>query len=115
MSMIRFEKVEIMSLAIERVVVQIAPADKKRISEKAKKQGIALSELMRRAAFAYTGEADDADLARLADAAKKAADAAIDSIDDAMSFIEQSNLRIAARERLASEARSQAMASGPLR
>ena len=100
-----------MSLAIERVVVQIAPDDKKRITAKAKKQGIPLSELMRRAAFAYNGEADDADLARLADAARKAADGSIDAIDDAVNFIEQSNRRIASMEHVASDARSRA--AGP--
>lgn len=96
-----------MSLAIERVVVQIAPDDKRRITAKARQLDIPLSELMRRAAFAYTGEADDANLERLADAAKKAADGSIDSIDDAMNFIAQSNLRIATMERVAAEARSQ--------
>ena len=96
-----------MSLAIERVVVQIAPDDKRRITAKARQLDIPLSELMRRAAFAYTSEADDADLERLADAAKKAAEGSIESIDEAMNFIAQSNLRIAAMERVATEARSQ--------
>lgn len=100
-----------MSLAIERVVVQIAPDDKKRIAAKARRLDIPLSELMRRAAFAYTTDADDADLGRLADAAKKASNGCIDSMDEAMKFIEQSNRRIAAMERAATQARSKAAGS----
>ena len=94
-----------MSLAIQRVVVQIAPEDKRRIAEKAKKLNIPLSELMRRGAFAYTTKEDDAELGMLADAAKRAADSSCASIDDAVSFIEESNLRIASMEKTAAEMR----------
>ncbi len=94
-----------MSLAIDRVVVQIAPEDKQRISIKAKEMDIPLSELMRRAAFAYTTEEDDMELGLLADAAKNAADSAATSIDDTMSFIKKSNARIAAMERAAAAQR----------
>ncbi len=38
-------------------------------------------------------------LAELADAAKSAADRASESIDDALSFVEESNLRIATMEK----------------
>lgn len=93
-----------MSLAVERVVVQIAPEDKRRIAAKAKKLDMSLSELVRRAAFAYTTKEDDDDLGMLADAAKKAADSSAASIDEAMNFIEESNLRIAAMERAAANA-----------
>lgn len=94
-----------MSLAIQRVVVQIAPEDKRQISEKAKKLNIPLSELMRRGAFAYTTKENDAELDLLADAAKRSADSSAALIDDAMSFIEESNLRIASMEQAATEAR----------
>ena len=94
-----------MSFAVERVVVQIAPEDKRRISAKAKKLDIPMSELMRRAAFAYSSKEDDLELGALADAAKSAADNAADAIDDAISFIKKSNLRIAAMERKAVSAR----------
>jgi hypothetical protein len=100
-----------MSLAIQRVVVQIAPEDKRRIAEKAKKLDIPLSELMRRGAFAYTTKEDDAELGMLADAAKRAADSSSALIDDAMSFIEESNLRIVSMEQAATEARSSVMGS----
>ncbi len=96
-----------MPLAVARVVVQIAAEDKRRISAKAKKLDMPLSELMRRAAFAYTSKEDDAELGLLADAAKRAADSSAASIDDAVSFIEKSNLRIAAMERAAAAAQRQ--------
>ena len=100
-----------MSFAVERVVVQIAPEDKRRISAKAKKLDMPLSELMRRAAFAYTSKEDDFELGALADAAKSAADNAAGSIDDAIAFINKSNLRIAALERAAARARRHAAGS----
>ena len=100
-----------MSFAVERLVVQIAPEDKRRISAKAKKLDIPMSELMRRAAFAYTSKEDDVELGVLADAAKSAADNAAVSIDDAISFIRKSNLRIAALERAAAGARQHSAAS----
>ena len=96
-----------MPLAVARVVVQIAAEDKRRISAKAKKLDMPLSELMRRAAFAYTSKEDDAELGLLADAAKRAAGSSAASIDDAVSFIEKSNLRIAAMERAAAAAQRQ--------
>ena len=100
-----------MSLAVDRVVVQIAPEDKQRISTKAKKLNIPLSKLMRRAASAYTTDEDDMELGLLADVAKNAADSAATSIDDAMSFIEKSNARIAAMERAAAAQRKPAGAA----
>lgn len=88
-----------MSLAIERVVVQITSADKRKIEAKAKKLGLPLSEMMRRSAFSYTSETEDADLGALANRAKQSADNSVAAIDDALSFIEASNKRIAAMER----------------
>lgn len=87
-----------MTLAIERIVVQIAPTEKRKIEAKSKKLGISLSELMRRASTTYSGKEEDAELIVLADAAKQAADNAMASIDDALSFIAASNKRIAKME-----------------
>lgn len=87
-----------MAAAIERIVVQATPQEKKAIAAKAKKLGLPISELMRRGATAYeSAEADEA-LGALADAAKAAADRASDSIDDTLAFIDASNRRIAAME-----------------
>ena len=87
-----------MAAAVERIVVQVTPQDKKAITAKAKKLDLPVSELMRRGAFAYeSGESND-ELGALADVAKRAADRASGFIDDALAFITASNKRIAAME-----------------
>lgn len=93
-----------MSAAVERIVVQATPNDKKAIVAKAKKLDIPISELMRRGAFAYESSESDAELEVLADAAKGAADRACGAIDDALDFIAASNQRIAAMEVKAAKA-----------
>jgi hypothetical protein len=87
-----------MAAAVERIVVQTTAQDKKAIVSKAKKLDLPISELMRRGAFAYESDAADVELSALADAARLAADRAGASIDDALSFIDASNKRIAAME-----------------
>lgn len=84
--------------AVERIVVQATPQDKKALAAKAKAIDLPLSELMRRGAFAYQASQTDDELASLADAAKDAADRACAAIDDALDFITASNERIAAME-----------------
>ena len=87
-----------MAAAVERIVVQVTAQDKKAVAAKAKKLNLAVSELMRRGAFAYESSETDDELAALADAAKGAADRAGVAIDGALDFIEASNKRIAAME-----------------
>jgi hypothetical protein len=87
-----------MSIAIERIVVQATPQDKKAIVAKAKRLDLPISELMRRAAFAYESDAADRELGALADAARAAADRACASIDDALASIAASEKRIAAMQ-----------------
>jgi hypothetical protein len=84
-----------MTAAIERIVVQATPQDKRAIAAKAKKLELSVSELMRRGAFAYEPSETDSELSTLADAAKRAADRAGASIDEALDFIAASNQRIA--------------------
>lgn len=93
-----------MAGAVERIVVQATAQDKKAIVAKAKKLDIPISELMRRGAFAYESGESDAELGTLADTARNAADRAGAAIDDALSFIEASNRRIAAMEAKAAKA-----------
>ncbi len=95
-----------MAAAVERIVVQATSQDKKAIAAKAKKLDIPISELMRRGAFAYQSDESDNELSALAEAAKAAADRAGLAIDDALDFIESSNMRIAAMESKASKSRS---------
>jgi hypothetical protein len=87
-----------MAAAVERIVVQATPQDKKAITAKAKKLDLPVSELMRRGAFAYESDEGNDALGALADAAKRAADRASGCIDDALAFIDASNKRIAAME-----------------
>lgn len=96
--------------AVERIVVQATPQDKRAITAKAKKLDLPVSELMRRGAFAYETDESDAELEALAVAAKAAADIAIASIDDALRFIEASNKRIAAMETRRSKTRPKGIA-----
>lgn len=94
--------------ATERIVVQATPQDKRALLEKARQLDIPLAELMRRGAFAYKPEEVDEQLASLADAAKAAAEKAMASIDDALSYIEVSNRRI---KRLEAEAKARSAGS----
>jgi hypothetical protein len=84
--------------AIERIVVQATPQEKKAISAKAKRLGLPVSELMRRGATAYNSAEADEELGAVADAAAAAANRASDAIDDVLAFVEASNKRIAAME-----------------
>jgi hypothetical protein len=93
-----------MAGAVERIVVQATAQDKKAIAAKAKKLDIPISELMRRGAFAYRSGESDAELGNLADSARNAADRAGAAIDDALSFIDASNRRIAVMEAKAAKA-----------
>ena len=92
-----------MAVAGERIVVQATAQEKKAIVAKAKKLDLPISELMRRGAAAYESAKADEELGTLADAAKTAADRAVASIDDALAFVEASNLRIASMERKAAK------------
>lgn len=93
-----------MATAVQRIVVQSTPQDKKAIVAKAKRLSIPISELMRRGAFAYEAGDSNDELGALADAAKGAADRAGAAIDDALAFIDASNKRIAAMEAKAAKA-----------
>ncbi len=96
------------STAIERIVVQATAQEKKAISEKAKKFGLPVAELMRRGAAAYNSSEADEELGIVADAAMNAANRASDSIDEVLAFVEASNKRIAAMEAKAAKARKAA-------
>ena len=97
-----------MAAAIERIVVQATPQEKKVIAAKARKLGMPISELMRRGAVAYRSAEADEQLGALADAARSAADRAGAAIDDAVRFVAESNKRIAALEARAARGRKKA-------
>ena len=87
-----------MATAIERIVVQVTPQEKRKHTAKAKRLRMPISELMRRGATAFEPEQSDEELGALADAAKAAAERASASIDEALAFVAASNKRIAAME-----------------
>lgn len=91
--------------AIERIVVQATPQEKKAITAKAKKLGLPVSELMRRGATAYKSAESDEELGAMADAATLAANRAAEAIDDMLAFVAASNKRIAAMETKAAKTR----------
>src|SRR6218665_2721607 len=91
-----FSGADSMTSAVQRILVQTTPQDKKSIVPKAKKLDIPMSELMRRGAFAYQSGEADAALGALADAAKAAAERAGAAIDDALDVIQASNPRMGA-------------------
>lgn len=95
-----------MASASERIVVTVTAADKMAIKDKARELDIPMSELMRRAAFAYRQDEYDDELSTLANFAKGAADRCVAVIGQAMEEIEKSNLRIAAMEATATQRRS---------
>jgi hypothetical protein len=87
-----------MPAAVDRIVVQATPQDKKAIAAKAKRLDLPVSELMRRGAFAYRSDETDAQTEALAVAAKAAAERACAAIDDALAWIAASEKRIAAMQ-----------------
>lgn len=84
--------------AIERIVVQTTPADKRAISKKAKQSGFTVSELMRRAAAVYSPSEDPALLDQLAVEATLSADRACAAIDEAIAFVHAADAGRAAKE-----------------
>ena len=99
-----------METAVERIVVQATPQEKKAIAAKAKRLGMPISELMRRGASAYQSAQADAELGSLADAAKAAAEQAGAAIDAALAFIDGSKQRIAPMDAAAAPARARKVA-----
>lgn len=87
-----------MATAVERIVVQATPREKRAILTKAKRLGLPLSELMRRGAAAYDPIESREELGVLADRARSAAEGAAAAIDRALQAVAASNKRIAAME-----------------
>lgn len=91
-----------MNAAVERIVVQATPQEKRAIFSKAKRLDMTVSELMRSAAAQYTPA--DADLLALAEAAQASAQRSMALMDDTFARIAASNARIDAMELAAATA-----------
>lgn len=92
-----------MNAAVERIVVQTTPQEKKAIAEKARQLNMTVSELMRSGAAEYAPP--DVDLLALARVAEASATRSMAAIDEALANIAASNARIAALEAKAKTSR----------
>lgn len=90
-----------MPTASERVSVLMTPDQKMRLVTKAHQAGISVSEYLRRAALGYVYAKDEQLLCALLDSMNRATYQAEKAIDEALSFISESNLRIELMERQA--------------
>jgi len=87
-----------MSAAIDRIVVQISPAEKKSLVAKAKRLDLTLSELMRRGVTAYSApEQEERDLALLVERVRSSTKEAEAVLEDALKFVKASNARMRQR------------------
>ncbi|WP_158905671.1 hypothetical protein [Burkholderia sp. L27(2015)] len=84
-----------MAAATERIVVQVTPVQKQAIAHTAKRLGMNVSELMRQAAQGFIPSEDEQDLNALIERVNASSKEANDALDDALSFVSESNRRIA--------------------
>jgi phosphate uptake regulator len=85
-----------MAVATERIVVQVTPTQKKAISSTARRLGLNVSELMRQAAQGFQPKSDDADMDALIERVNQSTREANAALDEAFSFVQESNRRIEA-------------------
>jgi Ribbon-helix-helix protein, copG family len=90
-----------MATATERIPVLVTPMEKGRIAKMAKAAGVSMGEFLRRAATSYRSSEDDEVLLGMIDQMNKTTARTSAAIDDALTFVETSNKRIAAMERKA--------------
>ena len=88
----------IMATASERVPVLMTTEEKVFIKSRAKEEGITTSEYMRQAAKNYQSVSNDNDMLKMIGEMNKATQKAEGAIDDALSFVAESNKRIKAME-----------------
>jgi hypothetical protein len=85
-----------MAAATERIVVQVTAVQKRAIASTAKRLGLNVSELMRQAAQGFTPSDDEQEILALVERVNASTKEANDALDDALSFVAESNKRIAA-------------------
>lgn len=85
-----------MATASERIVVQVTAVQKRAIANTAKRLGLNVSELMRQAAQGFTPSEDEREILTLVDRVNASTKEANDALDDALSFVAESNKRITA-------------------
>jgi hypothetical protein len=85
-----------MAAATERIVVQVTAVQKRAIAGTAKRLGLNVSELMRQAAQGFTPPDDEQEILALVERVNASTKETNDALDDALSFVAESNKRIAA-------------------
>jgi phosphate uptake regulator len=81
--------------ATERIVVQVTTGQKRAITQTAKRLGLNVSELMRQAVQGFTPSDDEQEILALVDRVNVSTKEANSALDDALSFVAESNKRIA--------------------
>ena len=84
-----------MAAATERIVVQVTVGQKRAITQTAKRLGLNVSELMRQAVQGFTPSDDEQEILALVDRVNASTKEANSALDDALSFVAESNKRIA--------------------
>lgn len=92
-----------MANASERIPVLVTKAEKAQIAKRAKAGGVSVGEYLRRAAASFRPTDDDPAIERMIGEMLKSTEQANHAIDDALSFVEASNRRIASMEAKHSE------------
>ena len=85
-----------MAAATKRIVVRVTPAQKRAIASTAKRLGLNVSELMRQAAQGFTPSDDEENINALIRHVNVSTQGASAALDDALSFVAESNERILA-------------------
>ena len=85
-----------MAAATKRIVVRVTPAQKRAIASTAKRLGFNESELMRQAAQGFTPSDDEENINALIRHVNVSTQGASAVLDDALSFVAESNERILA-------------------
>jgi hypothetical protein len=84
----------LMTVASERIVVQVTPKQKKEIAAVARRVGLNTSELMRQAAQQFIPAKDKEDIEQLLQQVERSTQEAGQALDQALAFIMQSDQRI---------------------
>jgi hypothetical protein len=86
-----------MAAATKRNVVRVTPVQKRAIASAAKRLGLNVSELMRQVAQGFKPSDDEENINALIRHVNVSTQEASAALDDALSFVAESNKRIAAR------------------
>lgn len=84
--------------AKQRITILVTAREKVEISTRARAAGVSVCEFIRRAAMSYSPKSDIYALGAMVSEMNKATEAAVRAIDDTLTFVAESNDRIAKLE-----------------